>query len=195
MARPKSEEKRNTLLSVAAEVFARNGLSASTASITNAAGVAEGTLFIYFKGKDELINTLYEEIKQDLADAMLSGYPHKAAVRFRTQHVWNRYVQWGVENPDQLAVLHKIKVWEGLQPEVIEATTARFAELHSLIESAISLGVFQNIPNDFVIAMLAAQAETTMQFMRQCPKESDLYKDQGFEIFWNGIKSTKRKND
>ena len=34
MARPKSEEKRSRLLSVATEVFAKNGLSASTASIT-----------------------------------------------------------------------------------------------------------------------------------------------------------------
>src|SRR5271154_6886511 len=101
MARPKSEEKRNTLLSVAAEVFARNGLSASTASITNAAGLAEGTLFVYFKGKDELINTLYQEIKQDLASAMLSDFPRKGSVRACTQHVWNRYVEWGVKNPEQ----------------------------------------------------------------------------------------------
>jgi len=188
MARPKSEEKRNTLLSVAAKVFAENGLSASTASITTAAKLAEGTLFVYFKGKNELINALYEEVKQSLADAMLSGYPHKASVHHRTQHIWNRYVEWGVENPNQLAVMHKIKVWEGLEQEVREATTARFAELHLLTESAISEGVFQNIPHDFVIAMLTAQAETTMQFMRQCPQEANLYKEKGFEIFWHGIK-------
>ncbi len=187
MARPKSGEKRNTLLTVAAQVFAKNGLSASTASITNAAGLAEGTLFIYFKGKDELINTLYVEIKQDLAEAMLTDYPQVASVRERTQYIWNRYVDWGVENPDQLAVLHKIKVWEGLQPEVRESTTARFTELLSLTENAISQGIFQNIPHEFLIATLTAQAETTMQFMRQHPQESALYKNTGFDIFWNGI--------
>jgi AcrR family transcriptional regulator len=187
MARLKSEEKRKTLLAAATRVFANGGLSASTASITSAAGLAEGTLFVYFKGKDELINSLYEEIKLDLAEAMLSDYPRKASVHDRTKHIWNKYVEWGVENPDRLEVLHKIKVWEGLQPEVREATTARFAELHSLTETAISEGIFQNIPNDFVIAMLSAQAETTMHFMRQHPKERRAYKDKGFEIFWNGI--------
>src|SRR5271154_1329986 len=100
MARLKSEEKRKALLDAATQVFANRGLSASTASITNAAGLAEGTLFIYFKGKDELINSLYEEIKQDLAEAMLSQYPRKASVRDRTQHVWNKYVAWGFEKPD-----------------------------------------------------------------------------------------------
>ena len=81
MARPKSEDKRNRLLSVATEIFAKNGLSASTVSITNAAGMGEGTLFIYFKGKDDLINALYEELKQELGEAILCEYPHKGSSR------------------------------------------------------------------------------------------------------------------
>jgi len=35
--------------------------------------------------------------------------------------------------------------------------------------------------------MLSAQAETTMQFMKQDPKAAGLYKDKGFEMFWNGV--------
>src|ERR1700721_2321056 len=105
MARPKSEEKRNRLLSVATEVFAKNGLSASTASITNAAGMAEGTLFIYFRGKDDFINELYPEIKQELGEAMLSQYPSKGSIRSRIKHVWDRFIDWGMENPDKVATL------------------------------------------------------------------------------------------
>jgi AcrR family transcriptional regulator len=187
MARPKSEEKRSKLLSAATEVFAKNGLSASTASITNAAGMAEGTLFIYFKGKDDLINQLYAEIKQDLGEAMLSGYPRKGSIKSRIKHIWNRYVDWGIENPDKLAAVHKIKVWEGLRPEVRDASMAQFEEVHSLYESAVKEGTFQKVPHDFSMAMLSAQAETAMQFMRLRPKEADLYKDRGFEMFWNSI--------
>jgi|SRR5271170_638130 len=187
MARPKSEEKRNKLLSAATEVFAKNGLSASTASITNAAGMAEGTLFIYFKGKDELINALYQDIKQDLGEALLAGYPHKGSIRSRIKHIWKRYIEWGTENPDKVAALQKIKVWEGLRPDVQDAVMARFAEIHSLYESAIKEGTFHKVPHDFVMAMLSAQADTAMQFMRQNPKKADLYMDKGFEIFWNGI--------
>jgi AcrR family transcriptional regulator len=187
MARPKSEEKRSKLLSVATEVFAKNGLSASTASITNAAGMAEGTLFIYFKGKDDLINALYEELKQELGDAMLSEYPHKASIRARLKHIWNRFIEWGMENPDKVATLNKIKVWEGLRPDVRDAMMARFAEVHSLYETAIKEGILQKVPHEFLIALLSTQAETAMQFMRQHPKEAEVYKDKGFEIFWNGI--------
>jgi AcrR family transcriptional regulator len=187
MARPKSEEKRNILLSVATQVFAKNGLTASTASITNAAGMAEGTLFNYFKGKDDLMNTLYLEIKNDLAEAMLCGHPRNASPQEGMQYIWNHYIDWGAKNPERLAVLHKLKVWEGLKPEIAETAAARFAELHSLIDSAISGGALKEVPFEFMIAIFTAQAETVMQFIKQDPDKATIYKDRGFELFWTGI--------
>lgn len=187
MARPKSEEKRNILLSVATQVFAKNGLSASTASITSAAGMAEGTLFCYFKGKDELMNTLYAEIKYDLAQAMLCGLPRNASPREDMQFIWNHYIDWGANNPDRLAVLHKLKVWEGLKPEVAENTAKCFNELHTLVESAITGGALKDVPFEFLIAIFSANAETVMQFIKQDPDRAALYKERGFELFWTGI--------
>jgi len=191
LARPRSEDKRKQLLGAAIKVFASNGLSASTASITCAAGVAEGTLFVYFKGKNDLINTLYAEVKQDLAKAMLSDYPAKSSIKKQVKHVWSNYVDWGVDNPKHLDVMHKIKVWEGLPLEVKEATAVNFCQLHTLMQNAKTEGVFQDMPEDFMLAMLTAQAETTMQFVRQHPDKSALYKEKGFEIFWNGVSKKK----
>src|ERR1700726_5336197 len=121
MARPKSEDKRNALLAAATQVFAKRGLGAATSAISHAAGVAEGTLFTYFKTKDDLVNELYRQIKLELADAMMSGFPRKQSVRHRLQHVWNGYVQWGVANPDQQKVLKQIQVWGGLTEESKQA--------------------------------------------------------------------------
>src|ERR1700735_491061 len=101
MARPKSEDKRNAILTAATHVFADRGLGAPTSAISQAAGLAEGTLFTYFPTKDELINALYRDIKLALADAMMSNYPRRAGIRNRFQHVWDRYVIWGVKNPTQ----------------------------------------------------------------------------------------------
>ena len=87
-----------------------------------------------------------------------------------------------------LIVMHKIKLWEGLQPEVRDASLTRFAELQTLTEGAISQGIIQDIPLDFINAMLAAQAETTMQFMRQDKKNIDFYLEAprlGLQVIWN----------
>lgn len=187
MARPKSLEKRTALLAAAAQVFAKNGLSASTASITNAAGMAEGTLFIYFKGKDELMNTLYVDIKNELAEAMLNEHPKSTSALDGMQHVWNNYIDWGAKNPERLEALHKLKVWEGLQPEIPETTLARFKLLNSLIDNAIADGALKNIPYEFMIAIFSAQAETVMQFIKQEPEKAKFFKEKGFEMFWTGI--------
>src|SRR5882757_9696999 len=121
MARPKSEDKRNAILAAATQVFAERGLGAATSAISSAAGVAEGTLFTYFKTKDELVNALYRELKLELADAMMSGFPRKKSVRHRLEHVWNGYVQWGMANPDHQKVLKQIQVWSGLTEESKQA--------------------------------------------------------------------------
>jgi AcrR family transcriptional regulator len=64
VARPKSEDKRNVILEAATRLFAERGLAAApTSKISNWAGVAEKTLFTYFRTKDDLINSLYREIK------------------------------------------------------------------------------------------------------------------------------------
>src|ERR1700720_4623462 len=127
MARPRSEDKRNAILDAATRLFAERGLTAApTSEISSAAGVAEGTLFTYFKTKDELINALYREIKLELADAMMSDFPRRAGIRDRLQHVWNRYLAWGVKNPSQQNVLQQMTVWGGLTKESKHAGTAPF---------------------------------------------------------------------
>src|SRR5580704_10832555 len=101
MARPQSKDKRNAILDAATEVVAKLGTGAPTAKIANEAGVAEGTLFIYFSSKDELLNQLYLTLKTDLSDAMITGYPSGKSLIERSRHVWNRYVGWGSAHPQK----------------------------------------------------------------------------------------------
>src|ERR1700727_2297883 len=99
MARPLSEDKRTAILEAATEAVATLGVSAPTAKIANGAGVAEGTLFTYFANKDELLNRLYLELKMDLRDAMMAGYPAGKSLIDRNRHVWDRYIDWGSAHP------------------------------------------------------------------------------------------------
>ncbi|EEQ0761999.1 TetR/AcrR family transcriptional regulator [Salmonella enterica] len=78
MARPKSEDKKQALLEAATQAIAQSGIAASTAVIARNAGVAEGTLFRYFATKDELINTLYLHLKQDLCQSMIKETEQRA---------------------------------------------------------------------------------------------------------------------
>jgi AcrR family transcriptional regulator len=184
MARAKSEDKRNAILSAATEVFAERGLSAATSAISQAAGVAEGTLFTYFNTKDELINALYCAIKLELADAMMSDFPRRASLRTRLQHVWDGYARWGIANPSQHKVLQQIVVWSGLTEESKRAGTAPFLEVEKMAQAAVAQHLFLDRPLEFIAATLSAMADTTIEFMRRSPKQADLYRNSGFEMLW-----------
>jgi AcrR family transcriptional regulator len=187
MARPKSEDKRNAILSAATRVFAERGLGAATSAISNAGGVAEGTLFTYFKTKDDLVNELYRQIKLELADAMMSGFPRKKSVRHRLQHIWDCFVNWGVANPEQRKVLAQLEVSDRLSLESKRAGSAPFLEIQTMAQDAITQHVFQDLPQEFVAAVMRALAETTMEFMASNPKAADKYLQLGFAVLWAGI--------
>ena len=191
MARPKSEDKRNAILQAATEVLAERGLSAATSAISNAAGVAEGTLFTYFKTKDDLVNELYRQIKLELADAMMSGFPRKKSVRQRLQHVWDCFVNWGVANPMQRKVLAMLEVSDRLSLDSKRAGSAPFLEVQTMAEDAVAQHIFRDLPQEFVAGTMRAMAETTMEFMTANPKLANQYRESGFEVLWAGI--TKRK--
>jgi len=189
VARPKSADKRNAIFDAATRLFAERGLTAApTSEISKRAGVAEGTLFTYFKTKDDLINALYREIKLELADAMMSDFPQKKKVRTRLQHVWDRYVNWGIANPEQRKVLAQLTVSEVLTKESRDAGSAPFVEFQIMIRDAIEQRVFRNdVPVELISKSLAALVEATIDLTVSNPSKAKKYRDSGFQMFWAGV--------
>ena len=189
MARPKSEDKKHAILDAATRLFAERGLAAApTSEISNWAGVAEGTLFTYFRTKDDLINSLYREIKLELADAMMSDFPRKKNVRTRLRHVWDRYVNWGIANPSQRKVLAQLTVSEVLTKESRNAGGAPFVEFQKMIRDAIEQRIFRNdLPVELISKSLTALVEATIDLTVSNPSKAKNYRDSGFQMFWSGI--------
>lgn len=58
----RSGDKRERILKAAVKVFAKNGFHATRVSdVAKAAGVADGTIYLYFESKDELLVSLFED--------------------------------------------------------------------------------------------------------------------------------------
>ena len=55
-------DKRAAILSAATRVFARHGFfNAQVADVAREAGVAAGTVYLYFRSKDDLLTSIFEE--------------------------------------------------------------------------------------------------------------------------------------
>jgi AcrR family transcriptional regulator len=187
MARRKSEDKRGAILSAATSVFAEGGLSAPTSAVSKAAGVAEGTLFTYFPTKDDLLNALYRQIKLDLAEVLMSGFARKKDVRAKLQHIWDAFLNWGVANPERRKVLAQLAVSDKLTKETKAVGAAPFAEVEVMGREAIAQGTLRDYPLEFVIAMMEAMTQATIELIASNPSKAARYRTFGFEALWNGL--------
>ena len=73
-------------MAAAIEVFAKNGFYATRVSeIAKAAGVADGTIYLYFKNKDDVLISIFEEgierLLESLREVAASEEPVEAKIR------------------------------------------------------------------------------------------------------------------
>jgi TetR/AcrR family fatty acid metabolism transcriptional regulator len=66
LGRGKGLDKRRRILDAAVSVFARKGYFASRVSdIAKKAGVADGTIYLYFRGKEDVLVRLFDEVMSE----------------------------------------------------------------------------------------------------------------------------------
>jgi AcrR family transcriptional regulator len=189
MARPLSENRRASLLDAAIKVFAEHGLSAPTALISKTAEVSEGSFFTYFKTKDDLINTLYREIRLDLSYAVLDGFPRRASVRKRLEHLWTGYVSWGVANPPARRALKHLSISAAIAPAVRAEGGVLFAEVARLQQDAVEQRKLVQLPPVMAAQGLKALAEMTMDLIESEPAQAEQLMAIGFRMLWGALTS------
>src|SRR5580700_8850323 len=187
MARPRSEDKQDAIVEAATEAVAVFGVSAPTVKIAKDAGVAEGTLFTYFPSKDELLNQLYLELKMDLRDAMMTGYPAAKSVIDRSRHVWDRYIGWGSAHPLKRRAVRQLAVSDRITEECKKLVGDAFGEFNGMMRQCAAGGAMRHQPPSFVSAIMSAIADTTMDFIAREPAQAKRYTKAGFDAFWNAV--------
>ena len=68
--RPVVTDKREAILRAAIRVFAHNGyFNSKVADIAREAGVADGTVYLYFKSKEEILHSIFDRsMEEAIAD-------------------------------------------------------------------------------------------------------------------------------
>jgi AcrR family transcriptional regulator len=184
LARPKSEDKRNALMAAATKVIVTQGLGASTAMIAQEAGVSNGSLFTYFETKADLLNELYLELKNGMADAAMAGFSPEAPLREQFFQVWTNWAHWALSNPDKRRALAQL----GVSDEITEASRAAghksMAGIAKLIELTRANGTMRDAPLGLVVAIMNSVAEATMDYMVQDPAKADQHCKAGLDALW-----------
>ncbi|HEV7920759.1 MAG TPA: TetR/AcrR family transcriptional regulator [Thermoanaerobaculia bacterium] len=127
--------KRERILRAAVDVFARNGyFNAKVSEIAKAAGVADGTIYLYFDGKEDLLVTIFREhtrnylvsLEQQLKDISRPEERIRVAIRHHLETLGRDRA---------LAVVSQVELRHSL----------KFMNLFSQMEVADYLGMIRKI--------------------------------------------------
>jgi AcrR family transcriptional regulator len=187
MARPKSEDKREAIVAAAIRVIAAQGLSAPTAVIAKEAGVANGSLFNYFPTKADLLNALYLELKAEMAFVALDGLPTESDIRRQALHMWSHWLHWAASYPERRRVLAHLGVSADITAESQQTAHQAMAGVAKLLERSRENGPMRDLPLAFVVALMNATADATIDFMIREPANAVKHCAAGFDAVWRMI--------
>jgi AcrR family transcriptional regulator len=174
-------------MSAAVRVIATQGLGAPTATIANEAGVSNGSLFTYFTTKADLLNCLYVELKSEMAAAALDGTATEHDLRAQMLNMWTQMLSWATSSPDKRRALAHLAVSDEVTPESRQVGKESMAGIATLLERSRENGPLRDAPLGFVLALMNAVADTTIDFMIQDPATADKQCIAAFEALWRMV--------
>ena len=187
MARPKSDDRRSAILSAAIRVIASQGLGAATAAIAKEAGVSNGSLFTYFETKADLLNELYVELKAETARAALDGLPIKSDIRKQVFHMWSHWLRWATSCSEKRRTLAHLGVSDDITAESRQTGHQTMAGIARLLERSRKNGPMRNVPLGFVVALMSAMADATIDFMVSDPAKANKHSKAAFDALWRMV--------
>jgi AcrR family transcriptional regulator len=104
--RPRTGGKREQILDAALLLFTERGYHGTTIpEIAAKAGVAAGTIYSHFLGKEHVVNVLYRRTKTRMIERVLAGLPGPGTVRHQFHQLWTRLREFERDEPIAFAFL------------------------------------------------------------------------------------------
>jgi TetR/AcrR family transcriptional regulator, fatty acid metabolism regulator protein len=142
----RDSDKPQQIIHAAVRVFARKGYyNSRVADIAREAGIAAGTIYLYFKTKDDILVTLFREKMAEFVEALrkaIAGEPDAASKVRRLVSLHFRMLE---ENPD-LAEVVQVELRQGhkfFRGASSQEIGAYFALIGSVLEEGVAEGRFR----------------------------------------------------
>jgi TetR/AcrR family fatty acid metabolism transcriptional regulator len=189
-------EKREAILRAAISVFAHNGyFNSKVADIAREAGVADGTVYLYFKSKEEILHSIFDRSVDEALTAARAQIKLISDPREKLRRMALLHLERLGDDPD-LAVVFQVEL-RGSTKFMEEFSAAGFAEYLELIRSTFEegqrAGMFRRDLNAKVVAKIlfgALDEMATNWILSKRRYKLAPMADQVLDIFLNGVKTS-----
>lgn len=111
----RTADKRERILRAAVEVFARRGFfSAKVSEVAKAAGVADGTIYLYFQGKDDLLIQVFRDGMRRFLDALNAELAPIEDPRTRLERIIRFHLE-SIGQDRELAIVVQVELRHSLK--------------------------------------------------------------------------------
>ncbi len=190
MPRPKDKTKISAIFKAALTVVLNTGYANLKMSVVaKTAGVATGTLYTYFKDKNDLINALFRDLKRSKMKVVFEGYDPEAPFYDGFKVLWMNYLQAGLDEPARNLFIDQYKNSKHLDEESLTMSENYYVPFYTYLDQAKKQGFIRNIPSHLIAAQLLGGAKEIAKLYFDKPEEiSKKEIDHCFEMAWNSIK-------
>jgi AcrR family transcriptional regulator len=186
----KNSDKRKAIMDASLKLFcAKCFQDTSTASISNEAKVATGTLFLYFESKEELVNELYLECKGDMAAYVEEGVWDNTSFKTQLKHIWERGTDWCLQNPDKLQFMTQFSSSPYITKQTREKAVSYLKLTNEVITKAIANKEVNTSSVELLSRMLGGYFHNARLFLLDNTQNRNLKKwqEEIFDWIWKGI--------
>jgi TetR/AcrR family transcriptional regulator, fatty acid metabolism regulator protein len=193
LTRPAAGDKREAILRAATKVFAENGyFNSKVADVAREAGVADGTVYLYFKSKEEILHSIFDRGVAAAIAECRAQLAHTTDPREKLRTIARVHLEKLGADRD-LAVVFQVEL-RGSTKFMEEFSAAGLAEYLQLIREAFEegqrAGLFRPELNATIVAkiMFGALDEMATNWIlsRRRYKLAPMI-DPVLDIFFNGV--------
>lgn len=190
--RNKDEDKVQIILDAALNMIARIGLSGLKMSdLAKEAGVATGTVYIYFEDKNQLIRALYLQLVRDSTADLTVGILENDPLKIRINKMVRNYLNDNIRRPEHGAFLEQYF----RSPYLQEDDGTRLEEEKALqpIYQLVVEGQRQSLIKDanpewLVLLVCGMLNEVAKQVIYTKKPITEAEWELTFSVLWDGIK-------
>ncbi|MFP8968528.1 TetR/AcrR family transcriptional regulator [Pokkaliibacter sp. CJK22405] len=153
------QDKRYHILRTTEQLLRTHGLHGlSMSKIVQAAGVSTGTIYRYFRDKDDLIRAMHHESAEELGEALKVGID-KGSYQEKIFTLVENLINYNRKYPERYVTKAALDLASRDVADLHEELRGYFAEILDLIEKGREEGIFKQLPNDILIGLALGPIE------------------------------------
>lgn len=203
--RHRDEHKQQALLEATLHEVAEHGFAVtSVARIARAAGMSPGTLYLYYRDKDDLLEATFREVSRRIIAVAIEAFQAEPAEAFEAEpstlspaaqqlksalcRVWNALVALGRRQPALFLFHDQFLHSSHMQDALRVANQERAAPLLDAFAQGQQSGILKQIDLALIEVFMFRSIYSLLQGSScQLPAISDASFDQAFEMAWDAI--------